>query len=163
MSQTEVVHCAEHPKVETNLRCNQCDTPICPRCLVQTPVGAKCKNCARLRRLPTFEVSPVQLLTGTVVGAGLGIGLGLAWGFLGRFIPFGSLLIPIGIAFVIGEGISLTVNQKRGRALLIVGAGGVLLSFMVSSSIRGYLFGGIDVYLVLGMVLAILLVVNRLR
>ena len=33
--------CATHPEVETGLSCGRCETLICPRCLVQTPVGTR--------------------------------------------------------------------------------------------------------------------------
>ncbi len=42
--------CARHPSVETGLKCASCGTPICPSCLVQTPVGMKCKSCASHKR-----------------------------------------------------------------------------------------------------------------
>lgn len=29
----------------TRLRCAQCDTPICPRCMERTPVGLRCRSC----------------------------------------------------------------------------------------------------------------------
>ena len=32
--------CSYHPEVETGLACGKCGTYICPRCMVQTPVGA---------------------------------------------------------------------------------------------------------------------------
>ena len=51
--------CAAHPDTETGLSCGRCDTPICPRCLVETPVGARCRKCANVRRLPTYSVSRV--------------------------------------------------------------------------------------------------------
>jgi membrane associated rhomboid family serine protease len=42
---TEPVKCARHPEVETGLRCNRCNTPICPRCAERTPVGFRCPDC----------------------------------------------------------------------------------------------------------------------
>ncbi|MDA0256830.1 MAG: rhomboid family intramembrane serine protease, partial [Chloroflexi bacterium] len=36
--------CERHPETETELRCQRCDTPICPRCMVQTPVGFRCPD-----------------------------------------------------------------------------------------------------------------------
>src|SRR3989304_4969303 len=33
------MQCATHPGVETELRCATCGKPICPDCLVGTPVG----------------------------------------------------------------------------------------------------------------------------
>src|SRR3990170_1837286 len=34
-------HCARHPDTETGLLCGRCETPICPRCVVMTDVGAR--------------------------------------------------------------------------------------------------------------------------
>src|SRR5262245_41825997 len=56
LSGAAVVQCARHPEVETALRCSRCDTPICPRCLIQTPVGARCRDCARLARSPVYTM-----------------------------------------------------------------------------------------------------------
>ena len=30
----------------TTLRCSKCDTPICPRCAVRSPVGMRCPSCS---------------------------------------------------------------------------------------------------------------------
>ncbi len=43
----EKIYCANHPGVETNLRCNKCEKPICPKCAVLTPTGYRCKECIR--------------------------------------------------------------------------------------------------------------------
>ena len=39
--------CAFHPGVETEVRCAECERPICPKDMVPTPVGYKCKICAK--------------------------------------------------------------------------------------------------------------------
>jgi hypothetical protein len=36
----------ERDGATTRLRCAQCDTGICPACLVRTPIGYKCSRCA---------------------------------------------------------------------------------------------------------------------
>ena len=38
----------------------RCEKPICPRCLIQTLVGARCRDCAQLRKLPMFDVRPLD-------------------------------------------------------------------------------------------------------
>ena len=40
-----ILYCANHPNVETSLRCNNCEKPICPKCAVLTPTGYRCKEC----------------------------------------------------------------------------------------------------------------------
>jgi len=41
------MYCANHPDVETTLRCNKCEKPICTKCAVLTPTGYRCKECIR--------------------------------------------------------------------------------------------------------------------
>lgn len=123
--------CAAHPNVVTGLRCGKCDRPICPRCLVQTPVGARCRDCAQLRRLPVFEVSAMQY--GKAAGAAVAVALvaGLVWGAL----PFGgffSLLLAGGAGYVIGEVASLAANRRRSRGLQGIAVGAVVLALIAS-------------------------------
>ena len=46
-SPTAPIYCANHPAVETTLRCNRCGKPICAECAVRTPTGYRCKECVR--------------------------------------------------------------------------------------------------------------------
>ena len=142
-SSTAIVYCAVHPQVETNLRCGKCGKPICPKCMVQTPVGARCAECAHLRRSPIYEVSSGQYLVAMGVAWGLGAMLGLAWAFL-RFVPFFfylNFLVSLGIGYAIGELTGLAVNRKRGLGLQLIGGVGVIISFIVAQ-IR-FLPGGV--------------------
>jgi hypothetical protein len=41
--------CARHQKVTTRVRCGHCEAPICSRCTVYGPVGARCRPCAKHR------------------------------------------------------------------------------------------------------------------
>ena len=46
-SESTVIYCANHPNVETLLRCNKCEKPICAKCAVLTPTGYTCKECIK--------------------------------------------------------------------------------------------------------------------
>ena len=109
-------YCAAHPKVETYLRCGRCETPICPRCLVQTPVGSRCRACARVRRLPTYDVQPRFLLR----GAAAGLAAATVGAVLMRFLPlrgFFFLLLGGLYGYLVAEAISVATNRKRGATL----------------------------------------------
>ena len=126
--------CAFHPDVETNLRCGKCGKPICPKCLVQTLVGARCPDCAKLYKLPTYQVSTTYLLRAIGTGAGMAIVGGVIWGVVRGSVPFFYLnfLLAPAVGYAIGEVISLSVNRKRGAILAVIAGVAVALSYMVS-------------------------------
>jgi membrane associated rhomboid family serine protease len=39
--------CYRHPDRETGVRCQRCERPVCPECLVPAPVGVQCVDCVR--------------------------------------------------------------------------------------------------------------------
>jgi hypothetical protein len=106
------LRCARHPHTETVLRCGRCETPICPRCLVATPVGARCPTCAGVKRF-SMLLKPIDLVRG--------IGFGLAAAAIGTlvlsFIPFLGVLGYAALGFGVGEAVSVGANRKRVREL----------------------------------------------
>ena len=126
--------CAYHPDVETNLRCGKCGKPICPRCMVQTPVGARCPDCARLHKLPTYSVSTGYYLKAIGVGLGMAVVCGIAWAVVGGFVRFFflNLILAAGAGYAIGEVISLSVNRKRGTWLAVIAGIALVISYVVS-------------------------------
>ena len=131
--------CATHNDVETGLACGKCGTPICPRCLVETPVGARCRECANVRRLPTYSITPVQYLRAVAAGVGIAVAVGVAWAWLriAVDIPFfgfmTALLLAAGAAYVIAEVVSRVINRKRGTPLQIIAGACFVLSYLVSN------------------------------
>ena len=164
------MRCATHPDVETNLRCGKCGKPICPKCMVQTPVGARCPDCARLYKLPTYRVPIQHYLRAIGTGLGMAIVCGVVWGVVGRLLPFNlNLLLAPGVGYAIGEVVGLSVNRKRGTILAAVGGVAVVVCYLVSLLFGilfhwGFYFGlfgiGLDL-LALG--LGIFVAVTRLR
>jgi hypothetical protein len=135
------MQCATHPNVETELACGRCGKPICPRCVVQTPVGARCRQCAQVRRLPTFEVSPVyvargygaSLVAGGVVGAAWGWLLPYTLGVYGYFVFFFAL----GLGYAVGEAVSWATNRKRGPVLQGAAVVGVVEAYLIRNLLEG--------------------------
>src|SRR5207248_9703096 len=95
--------CARHPSVETFLRCGRCGTPICPKCLVHTPVGARCPTCAAPPRALRGSGSPFR----TGLAALIGLGIGMIGGVALAFFQFGVLaLLPLLLTgFLVGEAV----------------------------------------------------------
>lgn len=129
-----MVRCATHPNVDTNLRCAKCGKPICPKCMVETAVGLRCRDCARLQRLPTYRISIRYYLIATGIGVGVGVGAGILWGLIGAILTFFylNLLIAAGVGYGIGEVIGISVNRKRSNGLAIIAGCAVVLSYVVS-------------------------------
>ena len=138
MSQT--TYCVRHKDTPSNLRCGKCDDLICPRCMVHTPVGARCENCAQVTPVPTYNVSR-KILAGAI---GASIGLGIAGGValillraLGLgFDLFSLAIVAAGLGFIVGEGVGAAANRKRGRTLQYAAVGGVLISYAVVFAAR---------------------------
>jgi hypothetical protein len=80
--------CAFHPGVETEVRCGECERYICPKDMVETPVGYKCRECARPARSQYVVVKPQQVLRAAMAGGAVGI-LG---GVIVPFIPLFGII-----------------------------------------------------------------------
>ena len=173
------MRCATHPDVETNLRCGKCGKLICPKCLVQTPVGTRCPDCAKLDKLPTYRVSAQYYLRAAGTALGMSIACGIGWGLINSLVPFFylNLLLAAGAGYVIGEVVSLSVNRKRGRGLATIAGAALVISYLLSIILlRGLSLGlfGILLYFaaiglfgilfgLVALVLGIYVAVNRLR
>ena len=133
--------CARHPDIETNLRCSKCGKPICPKCMVQTPVGARCRECGRRQKIPTYSVSIRHYLIATATALGMALVCGLIWGVVGGLVSFFyfNLLLGAGIGYATGEAVGLAVNRKRGAGLATIAGISVALSYFISNAA---LFGG---------------------
>ena len=167
------MRCATHPDVETNLRCGKCGKLICPKCQVQTPVGARCPDCAKLYKLPTFRVSAKHYFIAVGVGLGMAVACGVAWRVIEWAIPFFSLnlLLAPAAGYAIGEVVSLSVNRKRGTWLAIVAGIAVVISYIITLLPfitfffpGGFPFGMFNLlYHLVALALGIFVAVTRLR
>src|SRR3990172_1555437 len=131
------MRCATHRSVETELACGRGGKPICPRCLYHTPVGARCRQCAGIRRLPTYQVSAGYLLRGLAAALATGAALGALWGVL---LPFGGfffygLLLGLGLGYAVGEAVSVATNRKAGPPLQALAALGVAVAYLARGAV----------------------------
>lgn len=125
------MRCSKHPDVDTNLTCGKCGTPICPKCLIQTPVGSRCQKCAGIKQLPTYNITLLQHLKALGVGLVVAVVMGIVWTILRDIIPFFSLFLAAGMGYAMGELISRSVNRKRGRGLQLIGGFCIAFSYMI--------------------------------
>lgn len=159
------MQCARHPKVETELTCGRCETPICPRCAVFTDVGARCPTCAPARKLPQFEVGFVYLLRGAAASLGTGAALGAVWGaLLPGGIGFLGLFVAAFLGYAIAEAVSVVTNRKAGTALQVVAAAGALAAYLVRNLVIGDgLLPTDDLFGYIAVIVAGAVAISRLR
>ncbi len=167
---SEATYCQRHPSVESELRCGRCETLICPRCLVYTPAGTRCPDCAKLRRPPMYEFAPRDYVITGAVTLGLGLGLGVIGAFLLPVGLRGFLFLSLAIfgGSALGGGVAEVLQRatryKRGPVMQAAAAGTLVLA----AAVRLVLAGGLPLIaadLAVTLLLAIALVVawGRLR
>ena len=168
MVERDPTFCPRHPRVETRLACGKCEEFICPECLVHTPVGARCPDCANVRKLPTYERGTPTYLKAVGVGVVLAAVIGAVWGFLFFEIlrvPFLPWIATIGVGYLIGEGISASVNRKRGRDLQYIAGVCMVLSYVVAGLVSPlvFVFTFPNLFFLLSLVIAIFVAAGRVR
>ncbi len=72
-------YCHWHPGVETGLSCGTCGKAMCTQCMVQAPVGIRCRECGKATKMPTFDVQPTYYARAVGVAVLVAVGGGLLW------------------------------------------------------------------------------------
>lgn len=139
------MQCAAHPSVETELGCSRCGKAICGRCLVHTPVGSRCPECANVRRIPTYNISGGLFARAIVAALGSGAAIGVAWWWFNPYniiYVFFGVLLGLAIGYGIGEAVAVATNRRAGPPLQAIAVGGVVLAYLL----RCGLMFGVDGY-----------------
>jgi hypothetical protein len=113
-----VLYCANHPTVETSLRCNNCEKPICPKCAVLTPTGYRCKECVHNQQ-KIFDTAqwydyPLAIVIGGVLS------------FLGSqvvsYVGFFTLFLAPLAGLLIAEAVRFIIKRRRSHNLVLAAA-----------------------------------------
>ena len=140
-----LTHCERHPGVETALTCGRCEAYICPRCMVHTPGGIRCPDCARLRRPVMYELEAKHYLLALGAALGVALAVGIAAAFVLPILRFGffglilGFLAGAGAGQLMAEVISRATRHKRGLALQLIASGALLLAggiYVLASGLR---------------------------
>jgi uncharacterized membrane protein YjjP (DUF1212 family) len=112
------MYCANHPTIETSLRCNKCEKPICPKCAVLTPTGYRCKECVREQQ-KIFETAlwydyPLVFITVAV--------LAYIGSLIAARIGFFTILLAPFAGGIIAEAARLVTRRRRSKKLFILAA-----------------------------------------
>lgn len=129
--------CLNHPQETTLLRCGRCDRPFCYRCLVDSPVGKKCRSCAS-NQTHLSKSEPRQVLIGLLVG----LLVALPAGWICQQISLWLLAVPFGAA--VAEGVLRGGRRSRSIAMQVVAglcatAGGALGAALAPSRVALFL------------------------
>lgn len=112
-----VYWCARHRKTKTRLRCGRCEAPICPKCTVYGPTGARCRTCLSNRGSHMYQVGAGHLLLTFALSAVLGL-VGAV------LIQATGIYLLIFFAPAIGGGLGKIITRvtKGKRGPVIAGA-----------------------------------------
>src|SRR5438045_1763306 len=122
--------CANHPNEMTLVRCGRCDKPICVRCMVDSPVGKKCRTCARPH-------THLEESTGGQVALGFLAGTAVA-------IPAGCLvqqvaqlfILPIVYGWLVAEATRRAGQRSRSRAMQAAAGAAALIGAVLGAMIH---------------------------
>lgn len=160
--------CPRNPGVETNLRCGKCGTFICPKCLVQSPVGARCPDCAKPVRNPAFNPTSREMLLATGAGLGVAVGLGLVLGVAVKGLAgiaygyeVGVLIGQAAVGYAIGEAVYRVAKYKRSRTLQYTAGSLAFLAYVAALVV--YPAFGIHIMALLGLGVGVYLAMGRLK
>ncbi len=133
------MRCAYHPNVETELSCGRCGKPICPRDVVHTPVGGRCRQCAGIRRLPTYQVPRAYVARSAAAALLGGAAAGVAWWLVLPYSVgfFFGVLVALGLGYAVAEAVSWATNRKSGPPLQALAVGGVVVAYLVRNVLEG--------------------------
>ncbi len=131
------MNCVNHPSVETLVTCSACGEPICPECMVQTPVSAKCPRCAMMPKAAMVRIKPDRLVL--VIAAGIGAAAigGYVFGLLVTTLSFFAIIIAFGLGAGVGEAVSRASGRFHGSQLAgwaaACAAVGIVFPFFLSA------------------------------
>jgi len=120
------IYCANHPSVETTLRCNKCEKPICAKCAVLTPTGYRCKECVKEQQ-KIFETAlwydyPVIFIVVAILsylGSLLGGWVSIRFGF---YIIILALFLAPAVGGLIAEVARRVTGKRRSKSLFLLAA-----------------------------------------
>lgn len=134
------IYCANHPRRETNLRCNRCGKPICSSCAQPTPVGYRCPECIREQEDQFFSASALNYLLVIIVT----VPLALIAGWIATFLGFFTIFLGAATGTLLGRIAFRASGRRRGRwmprlvsAIVIIGG---LLPALLALLVGGFSF-----------------------
>ena len=117
------LYCANHPTVETSLRCNNCEKPICPKCAKLTPTGYRCRDCVRSQQ----KVFDTAVWYDYPVGFFVAVILAFAGSYVASFLGFFTIFVAPIAGVIAAEAVRLVTRRRRSPHLYLTAAAGAAL------------------------------------
>jgi len=169
--------CLRHPNVLSNLRCGRCDDLICPQCMVQSPVGARCPDCAVIGQAPIFRATTFELVRTIVLSAGAAAAFGFAYAaavWVAWKLHIGFQIATVVISIMVGASgapfgdfVRRAGKYKLDKRLRTVAAGTMFLAWLFAQFFVGWLGVGnaifINIVSYLGLGVGVYIAMNRVR
>lgn len=121
--ETLTLYCANHPSVETTLRCNRCEKLICARCAVPTPTGYRCKECVRGQQKTFSTAEWYDYLLSAVIAGLLSFAGSL---IVPRLWFFAIFLAPVA-GVIVAEAVRMATRRRRSKLLFQTASAAAIL------------------------------------
>ena len=122
----------KHDHSDARLRCQDCSEPICPKCMVQCAVGARCKKCAARFTSHVVQTSPAILARTGVVALIVGFVFGSVQSSMMMGYSIFSWLILVAVGIGVGKLLHRIAGYKLGTKIIATVAGALLVGLLLS-------------------------------
>ena len=117
-SEPATLYCANHPNVETTLRCNRCEKPICTKCAVLTPTGYRCKECVRSQQ----KIFDTAEWYDYVIAIPIAAVLAFIGSRISSYIGFFTIFVAPIAGMIISEAVRAGTRKRRSKGLFVATA-----------------------------------------
>src|SRR6185369_11308392 len=115
---------------DSRISCIDCSSALCSQCLVQCPVGFRCKACVGAVKNPLTSMS--WMLVARTLLVCIGIGFAAGWIMPMIAIPFLSCIICYFLGLFIGRWLAKIIDHKMGNQVGKVIVFGLLIGMSFS-------------------------------
>ncbi|MBA3389451.1 MAG: hypothetical protein H0U02_08840 [Rubrobacter sp.] len=149
------VPCYRHPRRKTRVSCATCGRPICTECMVQTDVGIKCPDDARLPRgARAGAMKTSQVVRTFLAGAAVAI-LGIAVVYAIFQVGFLTLILSAVAGYGAGTLIHRAGGRKGGPLAMSVSGVAVAIAFAPFLALQFLAGGEVSIFRVLAAIVAV--------
>jgi len=121
-------YCANHPNVETTLRCNRCEKPICSKCAIKSPVGYRCPECVKSQQKIFDTALWYDYITAFIAAAVCSAVAAILVRLIsGIFFGLITLALAPFAGQIIARVIQFFIKNRRSRNLFYTAAAGIIV------------------------------------